>query len=182
VTEVSASIGLNLPGFSIGINNIEMTGLVSKFGRAKPAGPYLITSRDSGLALDTLQYPKGSRIGALPPNADPQQLWYVRPSGVKDQVAIVSAASHLALDSARDNPSDPHPVTWDLDEKQGQRWQFLPTADGIGVLVKSPHNGKCLALSGEARSHLDEPWAPWFSTQSGDRSQQWIFSLPHRSL
>ena len=176
------SIGLHLPGLMIGVNNIELTGLASKFGRGKPAGPYLITSRDSGLALDTLQHPRGSRVGVLPTGADPHQLWYVRPSGVKGEATIISAANYLALDAARDNPADPHPVTWDLDGEQGQRWQLLPTVDGIGFLVKSPHNGQCLTLTEAARDHLDERWAPWFSAQTGGRSQQWIFSLPHGNL
>lgn len=173
---------LHVPGLVIGVDDIEITGLGSKFGRAKPAGPYLITSRDSGLALDTLKQSLGGRVGALPPVASPHQLWYVRPSGVKGQATIISATNALALDATREDPADPHPVMWELDGEQGQRWQLESTTDGIGFLVKAPHNGTYLTLTAKARDHLDKPWAPWFSNRTGDRPQQWIFSLPHGNL
>ena len=165
------------PGAEIGVEDIEITGGRSMFWRAKPTGPYRITNRASGLALDTLKQSQGARVGTLPPSASPHQLWYVRPSKVKGQVTIISATNALALDAAREDPADPHPVMWEPDGEQGQRWQLEPTVDGIGSLVKVPHDGSYLTLTAEARDHLDKPWAPWFSARTGDHSQRWIFSL-----
>jgi hypothetical protein len=59
---------LHLPGLVIGVDDIKLTGLGRRFGRAKPAGPYLIAGRASGLAPDTgLQYTREavSRPGHL---------------------------------------------------------------------------------------------------------------------
>jgi hypothetical protein len=170
---------LHLPGVVIGVGNIKLTGLSRRFGRRKPAGPYLIAGRASGLALDTaLQFDQGHRVATWPPHALPHQLWYLRPSGVKDEATIVSAASGLALDSTRDTSSDARPVTWEPNGEPWQRWRLEPTPDGIGYLIKSPHNGNYLTLSEEARKHLDQPWHPWFAPREGNHSQQWIFSLP----
>jgi Ricin-type beta-trefoil lectin domain-like len=170
---------LHLPGLVIGVDDIKLTGLSRKFGRSKPVGPYLITGRASGLALDaTQQYDQGPRVAACSPHALPHQLWYLRPGGVKDEVTIISATSRLALDSTRETSGDIHPVMWEPNGEPWQRWRLEPTPDGIGFLIKSPHNGNFLTLSEEARWHLDEPWAPWFTPREGNHNQQWIFSLP----
>jgi hypothetical protein len=52
---------------------------------------------------------------------------------------------------------------WEPNGQPWQRWQLELDPDGIGFLIKSPHNGNFLALSEEAREHLDEPWHPWFA-------------------
>jgi ricin-type beta-trefoil lectin protein len=170
---------LHLPGLVIGVDDIKLTGLSLRFGRAKPAGPYLITGRSSGLALDaTLQYDQGPRVVSWPPHALPHQLWYLRPSGVKDEATIISAASGLAVDSTRETSGDIHPVTWEPNGEPWQRWRLEPAPDGIGFLIKSPHNGNYLTLSQEARNHLDPPWPPGFAPREGYHTQQWIFSLP----
>src|ERR1700733_7256104 len=92
---VRFKVELHLPGLVIGVDDIKMTGLGRRFRRAKSAaGPYLITGRASGLALDTaLQFDQGHRVATWPPHALPHQLWYLRPSGIKDEAAIISAAS-----------------------------------------------------------------------------------------
>lgn len=174
---------LHLPGLVIGVDDIKVTGLGRRFGRAKPAGPYMITGRASGLALDTaLKYDQGYRVATLPPHAFPHQLWYLRPSGVKDEATIISAANGLALDSTLETSGDIHPLMWEPNGEPWQRWRLEPGPDGIGFLIKSPHNGNYLTLSEEARWHLDEPWAPWFSARAGNHNQQWIFSLPYGNI
>jgi hypothetical protein len=176
---------LHLPGLVIGVDDIKLTGLSRGFGRAKRVGPYLVAGRASGLALDaTLQYDQGHRVTTWPPHALPHQLWYLRPSGVKDEATIISAASGLALDSTRDTSAYIHPVMWEPNGEPWQRWRLEPAPDGIGFLIKSPHNGNFLTLSEEARRHLDEPWAPWFAPErettasSGSSPCPWAISDP----
>jgi SAM-dependent methyltransferase len=79
--------------------------------------------------------------------------------------------------------SRPHGHTDSLAAALRQRhWRLGPAADGIGFLIKSPHNGNFLTLSEEARQHLDQPWAPWFTPRKGNLNQQWILSLPYGSI
>jgi hypothetical protein len=175
----TGKVELHLPGLVFGVDDIELTGLSRRFGRDKPAGPYLITGRASGLTLDaTEQHGQGHRVATWPPHALLHQLWYLRPSGVKDEAAIISAASGLALDSTPETSGDIHPVMWEPNGKPWQRWRLEPAPDRIGFLIKSPHNGNFLTLTEEARWHLDDPWAPWFASRVGNPIQQWIFSLP----
>jgi hypothetical protein len=173
-------IEVHLPGLVLGVDNIELTGLSRWFKRDKPAGPYLIAGRAAGLALDaTLQTGQGHGVATWPPHALPHQLWYLRPSGIKDEAIIISAASGLALDATRETSGDIHPVMWEPNGEPWQRWRLEPAPGGIGFLIKSPHNGNFLMLTEEARWHLDAPWAPWFASRDGgNHNQQWIFSLP----
>jgi hypothetical protein len=171
-------VELHLPGLVFGVDNIELTGLKSRLERDKPANPYLITSRSSGLALDaTEQHGQGHRAATWPPHALSHQLWYLRPSGVKGEVTIISAASGLALDATPETSGDIHPVLWEPNGNPWQRWRLEPL-DRIGFLIKSPHNGNLLTITEEARWHLDPPWAPWFASPVKNLNQQWIFSLP----
>jgi hypothetical protein len=111
---------LHLPGLVIGVDDIKLTGLSRRFGRARPVGPYLITGRASGLALDTAQqYDHGHQVATWGPHALPHQLWYLRPSGVKDEATIISAASGLALDATHDAAGDNRPVTWEPTANRG---------------------------------------------------------------
>ena len=124
---------LHLPGLVIGVDDIKLTGLSRRSGQARPVGPYLIAGRASGLALDaTLQYDQGPRVTTWPPHALPHQLWYLRPSGVKDEATIISAASGLALDSTVPTSGDIHPVMWEPNGEPWQRWRLEPAPDGIG--------------------------------------------------
>jgi hypothetical protein len=153
----------HLPGLVIGVDDIKVTGLARRFGRTRPAGPYLITGRASGLALDTgLRYDYG-RVSTWPPHAFPHQLWYLRPGSVKDEATIISAANGLALDSTVPTTGGTHPLMREPNGQPWQRWRLEAAPDGIGFLVKSPHNGNYLTLSEEAREHLDPPWQPWFA-------------------
>jgi hypothetical protein len=180
---VHFKLELHLPGLVIGADDIDMTGVGRKFGRSKPAtGPYLIISRSSGLALDTGLQHVGARVATWPPHAQPQQLWYLRPSGVKEEAMIISAENGLAVDSTRETSGDIHPLMREPGTEPWQRWRLEPAADGIGFLIKSPHNGNFLTLSEEARKHLDKPWAPWFTPRKGNLNQQWILSLPYGSI
>jgi hypothetical protein len=176
-------VELHLPGLTVGVDDIKVTGFGRKFQRNKFAGPYLITNRASGLALDTaMHFDHGHRVATWPPHAHPHQLWYLRPSGVEGEATIISAANGLALDSTRETSGDVHPLMWEPNGETWQRWRLEPAADGIGYLVKSPHNGNFLTLVEEARNHLDSPWAPWFAPREGNSTQQWIFSLPYGNL
>lgn len=118
---------LHLPGLVIGVEDIKMTGLGRRFGRAKPAGPYLITGRSSGLALDTgQQYDPGGLVIAWPPHAHPHQLWYLRPSGVKGEATIISAANGLALDSNRETSVVPTLSCGSRTERRGSAGGWNP--------------------------------------------------------
>lgn len=91
-------VELRLPILVIGAEDIQI-----KFGRhRKVAGPYLIISRACGLALDTGNESEPDKWPILwPPHAERQQLWYLRPTGMIGEFAIVSAANGLALDATR---------------------------------------------------------------------------------
>jgi hypothetical protein len=69
-------IEVNLLGFVVvGVEDIELTGLWRWFKRNKSKGPYLITSRAAGLALDaTEQYNQGHRVATALPHELPRQL------------------------------------------------------------------------------------------------------------
>jgi hypothetical protein len=176
-------IELHLPGLVIGVDDIKITDIRRWFGRTQHAGPYLVIGRASGLALDTgLQYDPGHRVASYSPHAQKQQLWYLRPGGVKDEVAIISAANGLAWDSGRDTSDGNHPHMQELNGEPWQRWRFEPTSDGIGFFIKSPHNGNYLTLWEEAREHLKEPWHPWCAPRDGNQPQQWIFSQPYGNI
>lgn len=173
---------VHLPGLVVGVDDIKMTGLRRWFSRGKPAGPYLIISRASGMALDTGgQYDHG-HVLAGSPNSFPHQLWYLRPSGIQDEATIISAANGLALDATVPTTGDIHPLMWEPNEEPWQRWRLEPAPDGIGFLIKSPHNGNYLTLSQEAHWHTDDKWMPWFSPRQAEHSQQWIFSLPYGNI
>jgi hypothetical protein len=161
----------HLPGLVIGVDDIELTGLSRRFGHGRPSPevPYLITGRASGLALDaTEQHHQGHRVATCSPHALPHQLWYLRPSRVKDEATIISAASGLAMDATRETSGDIHPVMWEPNGEPWQRWRIEPAPDKIGFRIKSPHNGNLLTLTEEARLHLDNPWAPWFASPVGE--------------
>lgn len=176
-------VELHLPGLVIGVDDIKMTGLSDWFARPKHVGPYLITGRASGLALDTgLHNDPGHRVATWPPHALRHQLWYLRASGVKDEVRIISAANGLAIDARRETSDGSQPRMNELNAEPWQRWRLEPTADGIGFLIKSPHNGNYLTLWEKARDQLDKPWHPWCSAREGKQSQQWIFSLPYGNI
>jgi hypothetical protein len=64
---------------------------------------------------------------------------------VKDEVMIISAANGLALDSTVPT-GDIHPVIWEPHGESWQRWRLEAAPDGIGFLIKSPHNGNYLTL------------------------------------
>lgn len=176
---------VHLPGLVIGVDDIKVTGLINRFGRSKPAGPYLITNRASGLALDTGKHDdQAYRAVGLPPGAFLRQLWFLRPSGVKDEVALISAVNGLALDATRETSGDPHPVTWEPNGEPWQRWRLEAAPDKIGFLIKSPHHGSYLTLSEKAREHVDdaEPWSPWFAPRKANHEQQWVLSLPYDNV
>lgn len=175
-------VELHLPGLVIGIDDIKMTGLSRRFRRGRPAGPYLITGRASGMALDTGRQYDAGPVGGGPPHAFPHQLWYLRPSGVKDEATIISASNGLALDSTIPTTGDIHPVMYEPNGEPWQRWRLEAAPDGIGFLIKSPHNGNYLTLSQEARWHIDPQWAPWFTPRDASHAQQWIFSLPYGKI
>ena len=53
---------------------------------------------------------QGGHVTVWPPHAEPQQLWYLRPSGVAGEIALFSAANGLALGSASATSRDHRPV------------------------------------------------------------------------
>ena len=165
------------PFLSIGVDGIDLTRFRRRIERDMHAGPYLIVNRASRLALDaTQQHGQGHNVASCPPHGESHQLWYLRPSGAKGETTIICAASDLALDSTFDGR---HPVMREPNGTPQQRWQLKPTPDRDCYLIKSLHNGNCVALNEGARRHLDEQWAPWFDSQMDGPDQQWDF-LPHR--
>ncbi len=92
--ESGVSVELRLPFLSIRANNVQ----TKLRHRSRVAGPFLIISRSSGLALDaTTDTAVGTHPVAGNMGAKAHQLWYLRPVGEVSQVHVVSAYSSTGL-------------------------------------------------------------------------------------
>jgi hypothetical protein len=105
----------------------------------------------------------------------------MRPTGVRGEVSIISAANELAMDATRATSDGIQPLMSRPNGEPWQHWRLKPSVDGDGFLIKSPRTGNCLTLTKGAREKLHEQWAPWLSEQKGGPDQKWIISLPDGS-
>jgi hypothetical protein len=140
-------IELRLPILTIGAEDIQI-----KFRRnRKAAGPYLIISRACGLALDTgNQSEPGNWTILWSPHAERQQLWYLRPTGVIGEFAVVSADNGLALDATRETIGDIHPVMSEVKDEVWQRWRLEDAPDGAAYLLQSAHSRRFMTVNHDA--------------------------------
>jgi hypothetical protein len=84
-------IELHLPGLMFGVDDIELTGLSRRFERDKPAGPYLITGRASG--LDSTPEISGDIHPVMwEPNGKPWQRWRLEPA--PDRIGFLIKSPH----------------------------------------------------------------------------------------
>ena len=166
-------VELHLPLLVVGAEDIHV-----KFARRRrEAGPYLIISRACGYALDADQRASGpgQLLIVFSPHAQPNQLWYLRPTGMADEVSIISAANGMAVDATQETAGDPHPVLSEPGGAASQRWQLEAAPDGTGHLLQSVHSRRYLT----ANEGTQRTWNPWFEARHGHMSQQWIFAVPH---
>lgn len=165
---------LGFPGISVGVEDIALPSRRRK-KKAERAGPFLLIARDCGLALDT---GRGNQSGSVPhlwlPHADRHQLWFLHPSGIKDEVVIVSAANGLALDSTTDS-QQASLIMWEPHTEPWQRWRLKKAPDGAAFEIQGVHTQRFLTASDSA----ENGWTPWFEDRNFVWSQQWIFALPH---
>jgi hypothetical protein len=170
---VEADLRPPFPGLVIGIDNIKMPARK----RRNIVGPFLIIARACGLALDAEGGLDPGNIPHLrPPHAQPYQLWLLRSSGHEGEAIIQSSASGLALDSRR--PEKHWVQLREREEEAWQRWRAIDSADGVGYLLQSTHNGKFLTANDKSVSG----WCPWFENRHGHLSQQWIIAAPHSNV
>src|ERR1039458_6676011 len=119
--------------------------------RAGDLGPYLIISRACGLALDTgNQSEPGNWTILWSPHAERQQLWYLRPTGVIGEFAVVSADNGLALDATRETIGDIHPVMSEVKDEVWQRWRLEDAPDGAAYLLQSAHSRRFMTVNHDA--------------------------------
>ncbi len=161
---------IRLPGITIGAKDV---GALFKQGHG--AGPFLLISRCCGLALDTAFATDNGALPILwPPHGRRQQLWYLRPSGYRGEVLVVSAESGLTLDSTP-NPDGERPLLWEGHGEVWQRWVLRQAPDGIGYLLTSVLSGRVLMTSEEAEPY----WHPWLADRDAGWPQQWLLTMPH---
>ena len=167
------SVRIGFPGISVGLENISLPAWRKK--RTDPAGPFLIISRDCGLALDTAwRNQPGGSPHLWSPHAERQQLWFLRPSGVRGEVLIVSADNGLALDSTLDSQK-PDLLMWEPHAEAHQRWRLKKSSDGAAFEVEGVHSRRLLT----AADDFKPTYKPWFDDRRFTRAQQWLFALPH---
>lgn len=166
------SVEIRLPFLTIGTTSIQ-----SLFRRRdrRTAGPFLIISVTSGLALDTaLGTAQGTSPHLWGPHGKPHQLWYLRPSGHAGEVHIVSVANGLALDAGRGMGDGHQPQMWEQSDVAWRRWRLTPSPDGRAHTLSCEGTGTV----------LDSPWDAKWETRPvmwnghGGENQQWVLALP----
>ncbi len=169
----AVSLKIKLPGVEIGLDGID-----GVFGSRKRRGPFVIISRDRGMALDTDgRRGNGTPVVVRRTNAGNSQFWYLEPSGHAGEIRIISADNRLALDATR--PGDiGKPILWEWHGPPWQRWTLTSTPDGAAFVIGSVGHDRVLAMTQDA-----EPgWQPWLEERRGVESQHWVLALPHGAL
>jgi hypothetical protein len=116
--------------------------------RRTPPGPFLLISRDRGLALDTAFLTEGKSPILWPTHAQPHQLWNFQRTEHREQYLIVSVENGLALDARTDSEMSRRAVMWSPHGESHQRWRLHPTNDGTAFIIESVRTGHV----------LDAPW------------------------
>ncbi len=166
-------VELKLPLITVGTDDVG-----ALFKRGEDAGPFAVTSRACGLALDTgLGSDNGTRPLLWPPHARRHQLWYFRPSGHKGEVLIISAESGLALDAETSGNPGRNPVLWEPHGEAWQRWTLQQAPDGIGHIIGTVAGGHVL----ESREEAERSEQPWLAPRDAGWAQQWVLAMPHGS-
>ncbi|HEY9390956.1 MAG TPA: RICIN domain-containing protein [Mycobacteriales bacterium] len=153
---------------------IRTDDVLSLFPRRKhTAGPFLIISVSSGLALDTaFRHGAGERPHLWAPHGKPQQLWYLRPSGHVNEVLIVSALNGLVLDAGR---GEGHRVQMRPEKDAAwQRWRLAPSADRMAHVLASVGTGTVL----HCPSGAEQTTEPVMREPAERDNQQWLLLLP----
>lgn len=165
-------VTIRLPFVDIGLGEIKLR----PERKQRDAGPFVIISRACGMALDTaFSTDMGSRPILWPPHGRTHQMWFLRPTGTKGEVAIASADNRLVLDSTVPIGDDVHPVLWEEHLEPWQRWRLERAADGYGFFIQSVHNRMYLTASEDA----ERKWQPWFAGREGNFNQQWMLAMPY---
>lgn len=166
------AIEIRLPFLSIRANSVR--SLFARRGR-RSAGPFLIVSVTTGFALDTrLHTAVDTQPFLWSPHGKPQQLWYLRPSGHKDEVHIVSAFNRLFLDGYRGSELGEHPLMRARSNDAWQRWRVQPAPDGRAHVLRNVGNYRALDCPhGAEREALPVMWEG-----HGGENQQWVLALP----
>lgn len=166
--------GYGLPNFSVEVKDIHLNFP----GRdAKGAGPFVLVNRACGLALDAgANVDGGWHVKVQLCTWSRQQLWYLRPTGVKGEVHIESADNGMVLDATQPLHGDIHPVQWRLHREPWQRWQLAESPDGSAYYIATVHGGgqRFLTLNRDAVPD----WSPWFQDRGELRGQQWVIAQP----
>jgi hypothetical protein len=169
----TVGIKLPIPVLDIGIEDIRIN--LKRKPRDTEAGPFLIVSRACGLAVDTLP---GARSSWMPElrlaEGRRSQLWFLRPSGVANEVLLASAECGLVMDMGR-NPDEPLLVVWETHRAAWQRWVIEGTPDGVGCLIRAVHCSRYLAVDERGAPE----WKPWLEGRDPQRkAQEWILVQP----
>lgn len=171
-------IELGLPLLRIGVSDIDLAP-----GRGKgstTAGPFLIISRQCGLALDTAYGATNEApVQMWTTHGKPQQLWSLYPTGHRGEFSLRSEMSGLALDATRNDHGEKLPWLWRHHGEAWQRWRLIPTPDGMGHALQSVHTGRFLCMNEDAQNK----WRPWFEEGLDESSpnNQWLLVRPYRS-
>ncbi|MEU5402317.1 RICIN domain-containing protein [Streptomyces sp. NPDC005963] len=166
------SVELRLPFITIGTSNVRS---VLQRRNRRIAGPFMIVSVTSGLALDTaFTTAQGSLPHLWPTHGKPHQLWHLKPSGHRDEVHIVSAANRLLLDGAHLAGEGDHPRMSASNGEARQRWRLASAPDGRAHQLVCVGTGKALDCPWEAeRTTRPVLWEP----HDGE-NQHWVLAMP----
>lgn len=165
------SVELKLPFLSVRAENVRIR--LRRWQRS--AGPFLLISRTSGLALDsTYDTAAGSRPHMWSVHGLQQQLWYLHPVGRAGRVSIVSAYSSLALDAGEGSGKGHRPQLHGLSRSEWQEWTLAPAPEGGAQIIRSCGNGLILDCPWDAKVET----YPVIYNSNGGENQHWLVSLP----
>ena len=167
------SVELGLPLLRIGVADIKLTRGRRRSG-AKGVGPFLIVSRQCGLALDTAYgMENGSPVWMWAVHGKLQQFWSLRPAGKDGEFSVRAEMGGLALDATTDERGADAPFLWTPHGAPWQRWRLSDTPDGVGLFIQSVYSGAYLTMNAAG----ENGWIPWLSTGLDDRDsmdKQWL--------
>ena len=165
-------VEIRLPFISIRTDSVR--SLLSR-RRTRSAGPFMIISVTSGLALDAaFETKQGAHPHLWGPHGKPHQLWYLRPSGHNGEVTVVSASNGLLLDGGRGVGQGYNPEMWARNDQAWQRWSLKTSPDGRA------HQIVCVGTGMALDSPHESEWGTWpvmWDSHEGE-NQQWVLAMP----